>query len=294
MSAVSGQSTRVREVTSSDGVRLHVREAGPDSAPPILFIHGWSQSWLSWRRQLDSPLSERFRLVAFDLRGHGMSDRPQDEAAYTQAQRWADDVASLIDQLSLQQPLLVGWSFGGYVTCDYIRAYGQSAIGALNLVSWAVMIGDTPKERALTGPGFNDHFDGATSEDLPTSIAAIRAFVDECHERPIAPEDREILLCFNIVVPPFVRRAVATRGTLDNSELLSTLTVPVLVTQGDADTITKRAAAAHIVRCCPTARESIYAGVGHMPFLEDAGRFNRELGEFAALSAHRAGHSRSH
>lgn len=56
------------------------------------------------------------------------------------------------------------------------------------------------------------------------------------------------------------------------------------VTQGDADTITKRAAAAHIVRCCPTARESIYAGVGHMPFLEQPERFNRELCKLAMLA----------
>lgn len=282
MSTTSDRQIRAREVISADGVRLHVREAGPPSAPPILFIHGWSQSWLSWHRQMESQLSERFRLIAFDLRGHGMSDCPRQEQAYTQAQRWADDVAALIRELELRRPLLVGWSFGGYVTCDYIRAYGQSALGGLNLVSWAVMIGDTPKERALTGSGFNDHFEGSISEDLPTSIAAITAFVDECHAREISREDRDLLLCFNVIVPPFVRRATATRGALDNSELLSGLTLPVLVTQGDEDTITKRAAATHIVRCCTSARESIYQGVGHMPFLEDSARFNRELGELAA------------
>lgn len=283
MSATSDRQIRAREVRSADGVRLHVREAGPPSGPPILFIHGWSQSWLSWRRQMESPLSQRFRLIAFDLRGHGMSDCPQEEQAYTQAQRWAEDIDALIGELALQRPLLVGWSFGGYVICDYIRAYGQARLGGLNLVSWAVMIGDTPKERALTGSGFNDHFEGSISDDLPTSIAAITAFVDECHAREISREDRDLLLCFNIIVSPFVRRATATRGTLDNSDLLREIAMPVFVTQGDQDTITKRAAAAHIVRCCAGARESIYQGVGHMPFLEDSERFNRELADFAAL-----------
>lgn len=276
-----GAAIRAREVVAPDGVRLHVREAGPEAAPAILFIHGWSQSWLSWKGQFESELAERFRLVSFDLRGHGMSDEPREPEAYTEARRWADDVDALITGLDLDRPILVGWSFGGYVTCDYIRAHGQEAIAALNLVDWAVMIGDTPKERALTGDGFNDYFEGSISDDLPTSIEAMIGFVDECYEKPISKADRDLVLAFNILVSPFVRKWVATRGALDNSDLLRSVTLPVLVSQGELDTITRRAAAAHIVSCCPNSRESVYEGVGHMPFLEEADRFNRELGEFA-------------
>jgi non-heme chloroperoxidase len=273
---------RVKEVVAPDGVRLHVRETGPKDAPAILFIHGWSQSWLSWKGQMESELAERYRLVAFDLRGHGMSDEPREPEAYTEAKRWADDVASLIRELGLDHPILVGWSFGGYVTCDYLRAHGQDAVAALNLVDWAVMIGDTPKERALTGDGFNDYFEGSISDDLPTSIEAMIGFVDECYEKPISKADRDLVLSFNILVSPFVRKWVATRGALDNSDLLRSVTLPVLVSQGELDTITRRAAAAHIVSCCPDSSESVYEGVGHMPFLEEAERFNRELGVFAA------------
>jgi non-heme chloroperoxidase len=273
---------RAREVVAPDGVRLHVREAGPETAPAILFIHGWSQSWMSWVRQLESELAERFRLVAFDLRGHGMSDEPRVPEAYTEARRWADDVDTLITELELDRPILVGWSFGGYVTCDYIRAHGQGALAGLNLVDWAVMLADTPTERALTGDGFNDYFEGSISEDLPTSIEAMIGFVDESYAKPISKADRDLVLAFNILVSPFVRKWMATRGALDNSDLLRSVKLPVLVSQGDADTITRRAAAAHIVDCCPDSRESIYEGVGHMPFLEEVDRFNRELGEFAA------------
>ncbi|HEY0278267.1 MAG TPA: alpha/beta hydrolase [Solirubrobacterales bacterium] len=272
---------RVKEVVAPDGVRLHVRETGPEDAPAILFIHGWSQSWLSWKGQFESELAERFRLVAFDLRGHGMSDEPRETEAYTEARRWADDVDALITGLELDRPILVGWSFGGYVTCDYLRAHGQAAVAALNLVDWAVMIGDTPKERALTGDGFNDYFEGSISDDLPTSIEAMIGFVDECYEKPISKADRDLVLAFNILVSPFVRKWVATRGALDNSDLLRSVALPVLVSQGELDTITRRAAAAHIVSCCPNSRESVYEGVGHMPFLEEAPRFNRELAEFA-------------
>jgi non-heme chloroperoxidase len=66
-------------------VKLHVREWGKVDAPAILFIHGWSQNHLCWRKQHESQLADRFRLVAFDLRGHGMSEAPEAQDQYTEA-----------------------------------------------------------------------------------------------------------------------------------------------------------------------------------------------------------------
>ena len=62
---------------------LHVREWGRPDGPPLLLIHGWSGNHLCWGRQVASALSDEFRLVALDLRGHGMSDRPLDADRYT-------------------------------------------------------------------------------------------------------------------------------------------------------------------------------------------------------------------
>src|SRR6476660_9373081 len=61
-------------VRGGGGLRLHVREWGKADGPPILFIHGWSQNHLCWDKQYESPLRDEFRLVAYDLRGHGMSE----------------------------------------------------------------------------------------------------------------------------------------------------------------------------------------------------------------------------
>ena len=65
-------------------------------------------------------------LVAYDLRGHGMSEAPLEAEHYTDGALWADDVAAIIDQLRLDRPVLVGWSYGSFVICDYVRAHGQA------------------------------------------------------------------------------------------------------------------------------------------------------------------------
>src|SRR5215471_9572860 len=96
-------------VMGGNGVRLHVAESGDPRGRPILFIHGFSQSWLAWRRQLSSDLANDYRLIAMDLRGHGQSDKPRDAMAIVP--KWADDVAAVIRDLHLEQPVLCGWSY---------------------------------------------------------------------------------------------------------------------------------------------------------------------------------------
>src|SRR5437868_5780072 len=116
-------------VHGGGGVKLHVVEAGNPNGRPIVFLHGFSQASLCWNHQLDSDLAADFRLLAMDLRGHGLSDRPVD--AYADSRLWADDVHALIQQLGLQQPLLCGWSYGPLVILDYVRYYGDTALGGL-------------------------------------------------------------------------------------------------------------------------------------------------------------------
>ena len=117
----------VHTVPGGGGLRLHVREWGRADGPPILFIHGMSQNHLCWVKQYDSRLADEFRLVAFDLRGHGMSEAPLEPEHYTDGELWADDVAAIIDELGLVQPVLVGWSYGPFVICDYVRSTARIA-----------------------------------------------------------------------------------------------------------------------------------------------------------------------
>src|SRR5258708_17746600 len=118
----------IHSVQGGGGVQLHVREWGNASGPSILFIHGWSQNHLCWSKQYESELAQSYRLVALDIRGHGMSDAPREASPYQDPQLWADDIAAEIEQLSLERPILVGWFHGGFILCDYIRTYDQGDI----------------------------------------------------------------------------------------------------------------------------------------------------------------------
>jgi pimeloyl-ACP methyl ester carboxylesterase len=269
---------KVHMVPGGSGLRLHVREWGNPDGPPIVFIHGWSQNHLCWARQYDSALAGEFRLVAYDLRGHGTSEAPVEPEHYTNGKAWADDVAAIMDELRLYRPVLVGWSYGAFVICDFVRAHGQDQIAAINFVEGAVKLTEAAFG-TLIGPGFLDHFAAATADDLPTSIAAMRSFVRACISKPV-PDDLETAVCWNVVAPAAIRAHLAARE-IDCDDVLGALRVPLLVTQGRADTVILPAMAEHVLAACPTAQVSWYEGVGHVPHLEEPERFNRELAELA-------------
>jgi non-heme chloroperoxidase len=130
----------------------------------------------------------------------------------------------------------------------------------------------------LIGPGFLDHFADATADDLPTNIRGMRGLVKGWPVRPYPPEEVETLLCSAMTVPARIRANLAARE-IDGDDVLPTLRLPLLVTQGRADTVVLPAMAEHVLTTCPVAEPSWYDGVGHTPHLEQPERFNRELAD---------------
>ena len=157
-------------VTGGGGTRLHVVETGNPGGRPILFIHGTSQCWLTWSRQLDSDLAKDFRLVAMDMRGHGLSEKPRD--AYGDSQLWADDVNAVLQALSLEQPIVSGWSYGPLVILDYIRHYGEAAIGGTQFVGGITKLGSDDAMSVLT-PEFLNLVPGIMSTDAEESARGL-------------------------------------------------------------------------------------------------------------------------
>ncbi len=263
-----------RHIRSSDGLVLAGYEYGNPKGPEILFIHGFSQCSLCWGNQFFAPeLARNFRLTAFDVRGHGASEKPVDVSRYADDRLFADDVHRIMEAFNLRRPVLVGWSYAGRIVGDYVEAYGTSRIAGINYVC-----ARTNNDPAFNGPG-TDFLGDMSGRGLEANIKATRAFVEACYEKQPSPEEFEAVFDYNMLVPPGIRGAHLGRPASDGSILVK-LDVPVLVTQGSEDKLVLRGLGELTATTVPGARLSLYEGIGHAPFAEDAARFNRELAEF--------------
>src|SRR6516165_857422 len=260
-------------VRAPDGVTIAAQEWGNPSGPEVLFIHGFSQASLSWQRQVESDLAGEFRIITYDMRGHGNSDKPLEPQMYKESKAWANEVQAVIDVARLKRPVLVGWSYGGRVIGDYLAIHGAARLAGLNDVD-AV----TKSDPSFFGEGLKLQ-PPMLSQDLATNIAATRKFLHACFERQPSQDDFETMLAFNMMVPPKVRENMGGR-TLSMDDTLQALRLPVLVSHGTADRLIQVAAAQHTAATIPGAKLSLYDGVGHAPFWEDTERFNAELAAF--------------
>ena len=265
------------EITGGGGVKLHLVEAGNSRGRPILFIHGFSQCWLAWSRQLNSDLADDYRLVAMDMRGHGLSDKPHD--GYADSKMWADDVNAAVQALSLDHPILCGWSYGPLVLLDYIRHYGEAGISGLHFVGGVTKLGSKEALAVLT-PEFLNLSSGFFATDTEESVRSLKSLIRMCLVQEPSAEEQYLMLGYNLSVPPYVRRALFSRS-FDNDDLLSKIRKPVLITHGVDDAVVKPAAVdQHKVRLSH-AQIHLMANAGHAPFWDDAAGFNRRLRAFA-------------
>ena len=260
-------------VRAPDGVKIEAQEWGNPAGSEILFIHGFSQASMSWQRQVEGDLAKEFRLVTYDLRGHGNSDKPLEPEKYKESKAWADEVQAIINATNFKRPVLVGWSYGGHVIADYLKIHGAAGLAGLNYVD-AV----TKSDPSFYGDGLKVQ-PLMSSEDLAINIAATRHFLRNCFEKQPSQDDFETMLAFNMMVPPKVRANMGGR-TLSMDETLKALNLPVLVTHGATDKLALVAAARHTAATIPGAKLSVYERIGHAPFWEDTARFNAELSAF--------------
>jgi pimeloyl-ACP methyl ester carboxylesterase len=265
-------------IKGGGGVQLHVVETGKSAGPAILFIHGISQSWLTWTRQLNSDLATSFRLVAMDLRGHGLSEKPRE--GYADSKLWADDVNAVIRTLDLERPILCGWSYGPLVILDYLRHYGDDAIGGAEFVGGVTKLGSEAAAAVLTAD-FLGLVPGLFSADAEESVRGLDGLVGLCYGNQLSAEDRYRILGYNVSVPPYVRQAMFSRS-FDNDDLLPKLRKPVLITHGAEDAVVKPSVIEQQMSRIATSHVRLMPGVGHAAFWwNDAAPYNKGLREFA-------------
>lgn len=261
-------------VTSVDGVRNAVQESGNPDGPPIVFIHGLLGSRLNWDAQTQSPELRQYRIITYDLRGHGLSDKPSGSEPYHDGRRWADDLAAVIKGSHARKPVLVGWSLGGVVISNYLAAYGDKDLAGAVYVDGVV---ELAPGQIVAHP---DVYRDMTSEDLKTHLDGERTFVGLCFNRQPDAESFARLLANAAMASWDMQRAVPSM-TVFAAEGLRNAHVPLLFIYGGRDALVDtRLTLMRAAELNPRIASKVYPESGHAPFIEEADRFNRDLADF--------------
>ena len=277
-----------KRVIGGGGTAIATVAVGPETAQPIVFIHGWSQSAHAWDGFLHGALAQDYRLIAIDMRGHGRSDRPDPVVSYRESTLWADDVAAVIAAYHLARPILVGWSYGGYVIADYLRHYGEGNVGGL-LFAGAITQRATEKAKHYRNAESGKRFKAAMTPGGDNREAA-RDFLRLCTYDALPSARIESLIDEMALVPTAVRAALFDRPTTDNDDVLAKLTIPVTIVHGAEDRIVLPASAEDHAAIIPRTTLRIYPNVGHMPFEEDPAAFESDLRALAETVGAGASH----
>ena len=274
--ACSGPHAQTRDsvVTAPDGVTLAVQESGNPDGPPIVFIHGLLGSHLNWDAQRASAVLQSYRLISYDLRGHGLSGKPRDAAAYTEGRRWAGDLAAVIAATGARKPVLVGWSLGAVVISNYLALHGDGAIGGAVYANGVIELGN-PQQIPAHPAVYRD----LNAAALGTRLDAQRSFLALCFNTPPARDVFERLLGAAAMASWDMQAAVQSM----NVDLggLAQAGKPVLLLYGARDALVNPGAAiARARQINPRAVARVYADAGHAPFAEEPERFARDLARF--------------
>jgi len=274
--------TRHSVVHAPDGVALAVQESGDPAGPPLILIHGLLGSHLNWEAQRADPALQRYRLISYDLRGHGLSGKPAGTAAYSDGRRWADDLAAVIAATRRgathpAKPVLVGWSLGGVVISNYLAAYGDGAIAGAVYVDGVIELGN-PQQIAAHPAVYRD----LNADDLRTRLDAQRAFLALCFATRPDQATFERLLGNAALASWDMGRGVFMMETAAAAKGLAGAWVPLLLLYGERDALVNTGpTVARARQLNPRAASLLYADSGHAPFLEEPQRFNRDLARFA-------------
>lgn len=244
------------------GQTWRVREEGPADAASLVLIHGFSHSletWDAWAQDL----SRDYRVIRFDLPGHGLTGARED-AAYS-VEATVTQVAALLDVAAPERFVLGGSSLGGLVAWRYAADH-TDRVEALVLVSPG---------------GFPIH--GVTDEPAPIPLpvrlylntapeVGVRAATRILYADPSKVTDAQIARIRAMMTAPGVQDALLRRLELftlpDPQPDLARVTAPALLLWGAADVMVPVAHAARFEAAMPDARVVILENAGHMPMEE--------------------------
>ncbi|MGZ4729853.1 MAG: alpha/beta fold hydrolase [Acidimicrobiales bacterium] len=259
----------LREV---NGVRLNVLDEG--EGHPIVFLHGLGGCWRDWEPQLDS-LSDRFRCVVIEHRGHGRSELTRGDYS---TRLFADDAAAVCAQLDIAHAHVVGLSMGGLIA-QALAVRHPDLVDSLVLCDTGIgmkpPMSDWLRQAAedTRAKGFRDSR-GVLPESSPGWSAKTIA------ERPEVM--RNNMRESESADPDAWARAAIAVTEHDLTGEIDAVTAPVLLIWGDSDEVIPIASAKGLQRVWPDADLVVLADAGHVANLEAPEAFDAAIVDFFA------------
>lgn len=240
-----------------DGVKLHYEVHG-ENGPVILLSHGYSATAQMWRGQI-AALSAKHRLVLWDMRGHGQSDYPADQAEYSEEKTVAD-MAAILDAVGAETAIVGGLSLGGYMSLGFY-AKSPERVTALLIID--------------TGPGFKK--DEARDGWNKTALATASRFEAEGLSR-LQSLSKEMATSTHRSADGLVRagRGMLTQKDARVMNVLPTIAVPSLIIVG-ADDTPFLAASDYMAAKIPGAKKVVIPSAGHAANIDQPEAFNRAV-----------------
>src|SRR6059036_2516131 len=230
-----------------NGINLAYSDQG--QGMPLVFLHAFPFNRSMWEPQRKA-LSNRFRVISVDLRGHGESDAP---LWHYNMDQFADDIKGLLDHLAIQQAVLVGLSMGGYVMFALYRKHRKRVKGLVFADTRAEP--DSPEQTAwrfrLAQRVYKDGAGAVVEEMLPKLLAQTSYQT----KRELVEQVRAIMTGSQISGIVGDLMAIAKRP--DSTRLLKEITCPTLVLVGAMDALTSPAENQRIADGIPGARFQI-------------------------------------
>lgn len=269
---------------AADAVRLHIEDSG-GTGRPVVLIHGWPLSAQAWEAQVPALREAGWRVVAYDRRGFGRSDKPAAGYDYDQL---ADDLERVMDQCGLQDVTLVGFSMGGGEVARYVARHGESRLHSVVFAAavppYLMQTPDNP-EGPLTPDQARQMKQGLEQDRDAFFEQFTRDFFSAKGVLQVSEAQRAdaVALCHQSAQPAALA-CMDAFGTTDFRADLRQVGVPTLVIHGDADGIVPlEGSGQRTHRAVPHSQLVVVPGAPHGLNVSHAQAFNEALLAFLRL-----------
>jgi len=250
-------------------------DEGPDDAPVIIFIHGFPLNKSSWNRQVEE-LENNYRVIAYDVRGHGNSDAGTDDFS---VELFVSDLLRFMDALKIDKAVLCGLSMGGYIAINAIINHPKR-FNALVLCD-TNCIADTPEAKLKRMNAIESVKKFGVEKYADESIGNLFAPESFATMKEEIADVREMII--NTIRESVCNTLLALSGRKETCSKLGGIKVKVFILVGREDMITPPAAARLMHEKIKNSILHIIGHAGHLSNMENSYEFNDQLKEFLAL-----------